>query len=239
MDLYANNLYMEDVHYVGRLDLPWDKLNDKSIMLSGATGMIGSFLVDVILEKNITDGLNCTVYALGRNKEKAKERFHRFTDDPQFVFISYDVKLPFTRDDLSTVDYILHLASNTHPMQYSTDPIGTITTNLIGVQNLLDFAVAHHASRFAFTSSNEIYGENRGDVEFFDENYCGYINSNTMRAGYPESKRCGEALCQAYKAQKGLDVVIPRPTRSYGPTMLMSRRCWRRYRSEINRNTVL
>ena len=43
-----------------------------------------------------------------------------------------------------------------------------------------------------------------------------------MRAGYPESKRCGEALCQAYKAQKGLDIVIPRPTRSYGPTMLMS-----------------
>ena len=43
-----------------------------------------------------------------------------------------------------------------------------------------------------------------------------------MRAGYPESKRCGEALCQAYKAQKGLDVVIPRLTRSYGPTMLMT-----------------
>ena len=222
MDLYANNLYMEDVHYVSGLDLPWDKLKDKSIMLSGATGMIGSFFVDVILEKNITDGLNCTVYALGRNIEKAKERFHKFADYPQLVFISYDVKLPFTRDDLETVDFILHLASNTHPMQYSTDPIGTITTNIIGVQNLLDFAVAHHASRFAFTSSNEVYGENRGDAEFFDENYCGYINSNTMRAGYPESKRCGEALCQAYKAQKGLDVVIPRPTRSYGPTMLMS-----------------
>ena len=103
-----------------------------------------------------------------------------------------------------------------------TDPIGTITTNIIGLQYLLDFAVEHHAERFAFASSNEIYGENRGDVEFFDEDYCGYINSNTMRAGYPESKRCGEALCQAYKAQKGLDVVILRFTRSYGPTMLMS-----------------
>ena len=56
----------------------------------------------------------------------------------------------------------------------------------------------------------------------FNEDYCGYINSNTMRAGYPESKRCGESLCQAYIAQKGLDVVIPRFTRSYGPTMLMS-----------------
>ena len=58
--------------------------------------------------------------------------------------------------------------------------------------------------------------------EKFDEEYCGYINSNTMRAGYPESKRCGEALCQAYIRQKELDVVIPRLTRSYGPTLLES-----------------
>ena len=222
MVLYNNNLYLEDIHYTCGIDLPWERLKNRSLMLSGATGMIGSFLVDVILEKNLLDNLNCTVYALGRNEEKAKTRFSRFENDPHFVFIPYDVKLPFERSDLGTVDFILHLASNTHPMQYSTDPIGTITTNIIGVQNLLDFAVEHHATRFAFASSNEIYGENRGDVEFFDESYCGYINSNTMRAGYPESKRCGEALCQAYKAQKGLDVVIPRPTRSYGPTMLMS-----------------
>ena len=43
-----------------------------------------------------------------------------------------------------------------------------------------------------------------------------------MRAGCPESKRWGEALCQAFKVQKGLDIVIPKPTRSYGSTMLMS-----------------
>lgn len=222
MRLYDNKLYMEDVLRIGQLDLPWEKLKDKSIMLSGATGLLGSFLIDVLLEKNIAHGLNCTVYALGRNENKAKERFSKFADDSHFMFIKYDVNNPFAKDDLSIVDYVLHLASNTHPMQYSTDPIGTITTNIIGVQNMLDFAVEHQATRFAFASSNEIYGENRGDVEFFDENYCGYINSNTMRAGYPESKRCGEALCQAYKAQKNLDVVIPRLTRSFGPTMLMS-----------------
>lgn len=218
MTIYENSLYIEDIDYTASLDLPWEKIRGKCILLSGATGLVGSFFIDVLLYKNI----DCKVYALGRNEEKARKRFSKWVEDPRFVFIPYDINQPFKRDDIGTVDYILHLASNTHPMQYSTDPIGTITTNIIGVQNLLDFAVEHHATRFAFASSNEIYGENRGDVEFFDENYCGYINSNTMRAGYPESKRCGEALCQAYKAQKGLDVVIPRLTRSYGPTMLMS-----------------
>lgn len=222
MSLYDHREYMEDVRSIANLDLPWEKLRGKSLMLSGATGLIGSFLVDVILEKNVMDNLNCTVYALGRNEAKAKNRFVRFADDPHFVFIPYDAEFPLIRDDIETVNYILHLASHTHPMLYATDPIGTITTNIIGVQNLLEFAVAHHAVRFVFASSNEIYGENRGDVELFDEEYCGYINCNTLRAGYPESKRCGEALCQAYRVQKGLDVVVSRITRSYGPTMMMS-----------------
>ena len=222
MNLYLEELYMEDIRAVGSLELPWDKLKGKSMVLSGSTGLLGSFLVDVIMEKNNVDDLNCTVYALGRNEVRARERFSYFFEDKSFIYIPYDVNRPFVRDDLGTVDYVLHLASNTHPIQYSTDPIGTITTNIIGLQNMLEFAVTHNTTRFVFASSNEIYGENRGDVEFFDENYCGYINSNSLRAGYPESKRCGETLCQAYRLQKKLDVVIPRFTRSYGPTMLMS-----------------
>lgn len=221
MSLYENKLYLEDVDYVAGLGLPWEKLKDSSILISGATGLVGSFLVDVLMRKN-EDGLNCKVYALSRNAEKASGRFSRWNGNDLLNFVAYDIQKPFVRDDIGNVGYVLHMASNTHPMQYSTDPIGTITTNIIGVQNMLDFAIAHNAVRFAFTSSNEIYGENRGDVELFDEDYCGYINCNTMRAGYPESKRCGEALCQAYKAQKDLDVVIPRLTRSYGPTMLMN-----------------
>ena len=218
MTLYENNLYLEDLNHVASLDLPWEKLQDSSVLLSGATGLLGSFLVDVLMVKN-SKGLNCCVYALGRSERKAAERFSKWWGDKKLVFLPYDVNVPFVRDDLGKIGYVLHLASNTHPVQYATDPIGTITTNIIGLQNMLEFAVAHEADRFAFTSSNEIYGENRGDVDLFDESYCGYIDSNTLRAGYPESKRCGEALCQAYKVQKGLDVVIPRFTRSYGPTI--------------------
>lgn len=221
MSLYKNDLYIEDIKRIASTKLPWQKLENKSVLLSGATGLIGSFLVDVLMEKNKED-LNCTVYALGRTESKAAERFVKWWGNRHLVFLPYDVNKVFVREDLGNIDYVLHLASNTHPMQYATDPIGTITTNIIGLQNMLDFAVAHQATRFAFASSNEIYGENRGDVELFDEEYCGYIDSNTLRAGYPESKRCGEALCQAYKSQKGLDLIIPRFTRSYGPTMLVS-----------------
>lgn len=213
---------MEDVRTVTKLDLPWEKLQDRSVLISGATGLIGSFLVDVLMEWKAENQTNCKIYALGRSEAKAKERFEYCWNDDGFKFIPYDINKPLLAEDIESVDYILHLASNTHPVAYATDPIGTITTNIIGLQNMLNFALEHNTQRVAFASSNEIYGENRGDVEKFDEEYCGYIDCNTLRAGYPESKRCGEALCQAYIKQKNMDIVIPRLTRSYGPTLLKS-----------------
>lgn len=221
MKIYENINYLEDINYVAGLDLPWEKLQNKSILVSGATGLVGSCLIDVIMKCN-QDGMNCKVYAIGRNKKRAEERFKYCINNKLFEFIQYDINNQLVLDDIETVDYVLHLASNTHPIQYSTDPIGTITTNILGAYNMLEFASTHNVIRCAFASSNEIYGENRGDTEKFDELYCGYINSNTMRAGYPESKRCGETLCQAYIRQKNMDIVIPRLTRSYGPTMLMT-----------------
>lgn len=222
MKVYENPLFQEDIARVAALDIPWEKLQDKSMLISGATGLIGSFFVDVIMKRNTDYGMNCKVYALGRNEGKAKERFTDFLGTNWLQFVQYDINEPLRDDNFPVIDYAAHLASNTHPVAYAMDPIGTITTNIIGIKNMLDFCSKHQVSRIAFASSNEIYGENRGDVELFKEDYCGYINCNTMRAGYPESKRCGEALCQAYIKQAGLDIVIPRFTRSYGPTMLMN-----------------
>ena len=237
MRLASSRLYQEDLEKVTSMGLPWEMLRGRRFLISGATGMIGSTLIDVLMKRNREQNLNCRIIALGRNEEKARGRFQEYLNDDLFTFIKSDIN---DRDDLcrayetisrdvfsetgeesdGVIEYVFHAASNTHPVAYATDPIGTVMTNIAGLNNLLSFAADHRCLRFLFASSNEIYGENRGDVELFDEEYCGYINCNTMRAGYPESKRAGEALCQAYIQQRGLDVVIPRFTRSFGPTLL-------------------
>ena len=221
MKLLENNLYQEDIKRVATMDLSWDKLHGKTIVLSGATGLIGSFLIDVLNYRNSELQSNTKIIALGRNKERIYSRFGLPGDTELFKAVVQDVNDDLNPELLAEdADFVLHLASNTHPLQYSTDPIGTIITNIIGLRNMLDYAADKKAERFVFASSVEIYGENRGDTEKFAEDYLGYIDCNTMRAGYPESKRAGEALCQAYKKQKELDVVIPRLSRTYGPSML-------------------
>ena len=221
MDLFDCSEYIEDLHTVIGLKIDWDRFRGKSVMISGSTGMIGRFLIDVLMLLNDERDLNCHIHALGRSAAKAKERFERYWANPLFHFCECDIVKEIICSD-EKIDFVLHFASNTHPKAYATDPIGTVTANIMGTYQLLEYAATHQAERFLFASSVEIYGENRGDVVSFTEDYCGYINSNTLRAGYPESKRAGEALCQAYIKQRGLDVVIPRLSRTYGPTLLPS-----------------
>lgn len=219
--MYSNkDIYVDDLNYISNLNLPWHQLNNSTILVTGATGMIGTFLIDSLLYKSNQENLNITIYALGRNEHRAQDRFKEYYNQDNFIFIKQDVNEPFTFN--YPVDYIFHCASNTHPKQYSTDPIGTITTNILGTKNILDYAINNQTKKVVFLSSVEIYGENRGDVDQFDEQYCGYIDCNTLRAGYPEGKRAGEALCQAYLEKYDLDIVIPRICRVYGPTLLDS-----------------
>lgn len=193
-------------------------LEDKKVLVSGATGMIGTCLIDFLMLYNKIYHKNIKITVLSRNEKYAKERFKSYWKNSNFQYYSCDINSSIP--ECGYADYVLHAASNSHPVQYATDPIGTILTNVEGTKNLLDYAVNYRAERFCFLSSVEIYGENRGDIEKFSEDYLGYLDCNTLRAGYPESKRLGEALCNAYQQQYGLDFCIPRLSRVYGPTML-------------------
>ncbi len=208
-------IYEEELCYWSHENQLWHRLEGKTVMISGATGLIGKCLIDLFMQHG-----NVKVIAMSRNETVAKERFSTYWNRDYFRYISSDVNKAIP--ECGYVDYIIHAASNTHPQLYSKDAVGTITSNVLGTKNLLDYGIFHKTQRFCFVSSVEIYGENRGDVEKFDESYLGYLDCNTLRAGYPEGKRVGEALCNAYKEAYGLDFVIPRLSRVYGPTMLKS-----------------
>lgn len=210
-------IYINQVNTVADANIEWEQFRNKTFFITGASGLIGTFLVDVLMRSSEKHGLNIKIYAAGRNEKKAKIRFTDYWNSDNFEFIKQDVNEPISLD--TKCNYIIHGASNTHPLQYSTDPIGTITANVTGLHNVLEFASMQNKPRVMFLSSVEVYGENRGDTEKFNESYCGYIDCNSMRAGYPESKRLGEALCQAYIKANSLDVVLPRLSRVYGPTM--------------------
>lgn len=210
-------LYINDVRHTAKANLPWHQLENKAIMITGASGMIGTFLIDVLMEKNKTEQLNVKIYAIGRNIQKAKKRFAEYWQNANFFFIQIDVNQPLNFN--FHTDYIIHAASNTHPVLYASDPVGSIMTNLLGTYNLFEYAKQTHLERFIFLSSVEIYGQALNEDDVFDESYCGYIDCNTVRAGYPEGKRASEALCNAYCFKYGIDVVIPRLARIYGPTM--------------------
>lgn len=219
--MISKALYLEDVQRVAALDMDWQRLAGKHFLISGASGMIGSFLIDVLMHKNRAEGANITITALVRNEERARQRFCAYAGDGRLRLVKGDINESLNLCG-ARADYVIHAASNTHPVAYATDPVGTVTTNIIGTNNLLKYAAENGCERFVFLSSVEVYGENRGDTDYFKEDYMGYIDCNTLRAGYPESKRCGEALCQAYIRREQMDIVIPRLARSYGPTMLKS-----------------
>ncbi len=160
------------------------------------------------------------IHALGRNPDVARKRLGDYAGS-SFTFTAHDINSPLD-ESFGECDYVLHLASATHPQAYSSDPVGTITANIIGLNNMLDFSRSHGAERFVFASSVEVYGVNRGDTEYFTEDYCGDIDISRARSGYCEAKRCGETLCQSYIQQYGLDIVIPRFARTYGSTMRMT-----------------
>lgn len=214
------DFYRKKLNNIINSSLPLEKLEGKTLMISGATGMVGKCLLDILTLYNENAQRPIKVVALSRNEAFAKERLFDIWEKDFFYYVSGDVNQMIP--ECGNVDFVIHAASNTHPLQYSQDSIGTITSNIIGTKNLLDYAVTHGAEQFCFISSVEIYGENRGDVGRFAEDYLGYLDCNTLRAGYPESKRVGESLCNAYRQTHHLDFTIPRLSRVYGPTMLLS-----------------
>lgn len=207
-----NALYQQDLRNI--VSMPGiETLHGKTILITGATGMVGTHLIDALMLLG-----DVKVYAVGRDKNRAMDRLGSYYDSPLFTFVEQDVCNKFPSD--IKPDIIIPLASNTHPRAYSQYPVETMLINIKGAEHALNLAVETGAT-VLYPSTVEVYGNAIGE-DTFSEDYTGKLNLSTSRSCYTESKRSAEAMCQSFIAEKGAKVKIVRLSRLFGPTMLMT-----------------
>ena len=218
MSLYDSKTYITDLETTVSSVVGIEKLVGRSFLITGASGLIGSFIVDTLVYYNKKNNAGIKVCATGRNIKRLEERFGG--ESASLCFSEHDVnKVP---DFDFRADYIIHAASNAYPAAFNDYPVDTVMSNVLGTYNLLEYARKVSAKRFMFISSGEVYGQGDVSIDSFSEDYSGYVDILQPRSCYPAAKRTAETLCVSYTKQYGFDTVIARPCHTYGPNATQS-----------------
>lgn len=206
MSILQSRLYQEDIRKSLSSVLRIDELRNSRILITGATGLVCSAIVDLLINAD----LDITVYTAGRSEKKVAERF-----DGKVKYIQYDATKPITFD--VDVDYIIHGASNASPNLYVNEPVETMQANINGMQNLLEYAHIKSVKKVIYVSSSEVYGR-KESIEPFKEAQYGYIDLLNPRSSYSIAKRAAETICVSYHVEYCVPFNVVRLGHIYGPS---------------------
>ena len=205
-----NSIFEEDIKNIIN-DFDMSVFDGKTILVTGATGLIGKLCVKSLLNS----GYNTQVIALVRDEEKAK---NIFGESKRLTYLVQDInqRINTTR----RVDYIIHAASTTSSKDFVEKPVETIYTAINGSRNVLEFAKNKRLEGMVYLSSLEIYGVN--EKENIKEEDYGYIDILNPRSSYSESKKMVETMCISYGTEYGVPVKIARLAQTFGAGVSIS-----------------
>lgn len=210
-----NKVMQEDIESLVNSDLPVQRLEGRTVLVTGATGLIGSQMVYLLACYNRMRSLNVRIIAMVRNREKAKKLFSHLIDRGDVTLFIADVNETLTLD--SPVDYIIHGASATSSKYFVSHPVETIHTAIDGTANILKLAAQKQVKSMIYLSSLEVYGTPQPDQEKIREADYGYIEPLNVRSSYSEGKRMVECLCASYAKEYEVPVKIARLSQTFGP----------------------
>lgn len=214
----GNRIIREDLKFIAADSVDWERFTGKNILISGAAGFLGSYLVESLLFLIESGRIWQTgIYAVVRDERKAKARLASYIDHPQLHILAGDVNLPI--DIPVPLHFIIHAASQASPKYYGTDPVGTLNANVLGTSQMLSLAVANPVESFLYFSSGEVYGSLEPEQIPTRESDMGFLDPMQVRSCYAESKRMGETMCVSWMHQYKVPVKIVRPFHTYGPGM--------------------
>lgn len=191
--------------------IPWDQLQGKTVLVTGATGLIGRTLVRALLHRSESFHDGITVVAPVRSMEKARKLF---ADSAALKLIEGSMEaLPAVA---GPVDYVIHCACPTDSGFFLNHPVDTIQTILEGTKNILELAREKEAKGVVFLSSMEVYGRIDSEV-LLGEDTMGTIDLMSPRSSYPLAKRMAENLCCSYWSQYGVPAMVCRLAQTFGP----------------------
>lgn len=203
-----NSIIEEDLlRVLERVEL--GKLRNKSILVTGSNGLIGTYIIMVLYLANKKHSLNIRV--IGVSKNDPNDTLSEIREDKDITL--YKKNLVDDSEFDEKFDYIIHAATYAQPVKFLENKLETIKLNTVVTEKLLDMC-KKNTSSFLFISSSEIYGQ--AEKIPTPETYNGNCSTTYDRAPYTESKRLGETICSVFK-EIGVDVKVARGSSVYGP----------------------
>ena len=214
LEAMEDKILAEDIENISNDKLiDFERFRDKSIFITGATGLIGSQIVKTLSYVNRKMKLNMRLILLIRDYDKTKSIFGDLLKEEYFTIISGDILSDINIEE--KVDYVIHGASPTSSKYFVEHPVETIKVTVDGTKNVLELAKRKEIQGLVYLSSLEVYGNPEGKTNISENDY-GYIDNLNIRSSYSEGKRMAECLSISYYKEYGVPIKIARLSQTFG-----------------------
>ncbi len=207
-----------DIDIIMRSPSDWEYFRNKTVLITGATGRLGMYIVEAINKADIDWNLNVTVIVLARSADKLQKVFGESLKLPNIHPLVQDIEEPIHWD--GDIHYIFHIAGAASPQDFTNWPVDTLWGHVQGTRNVLELARERKSEKVFYVSTVETYGEWKSE-QGIRETDMGPMHCDNARACYPEAKRLCETMLASYESQYGIPYVGVRLCHTFGPGILL------------------